>query len=64
MSGRPRHGCPADRGSADAWYNRLPCPHYITADSQRVEEDKMTPAEIAEYRAAYDGEEGRKDWGD
>ena len=65
MSGSlPRHGCPADRGSADAYYQRVSNPHYITVNGQRLDAALMTPAEIAEYRAGYDGEDDRKDWGD
>lgn len=62
----PRHGGPADRGSADRYYGRPREPHYYlggTAMSPLVGKDRMTDQEIAEYNAAYDAETDRKDWG-
>lgn len=57
------HGSPADRGSADAYYGRGCSPHYISAGRVRVTPlDGMTPAQVAEYRAAYEGEDDRKRW--
>ena len=64
---QPRHGSPADRGSADAYYYR-PCnPHYYTGDthtSQLVQAGQMTAEERAEYTEAYNNETDRKDYGD
>lgn len=60
-----RHGSPGDRGGADAWYGRPAVPHYYTGASymsDRVNQDAMTPAEVAEYLDAYQAETGRKDW--
>ena len=63
-----RHGGPYDRGSADSYYRRGYEPHYYvegTYSSPRIDEDKMTPEEIAEYRAGYDDNEKSlnfKDW--
>lgn len=58
----PRHGSPADRGASDAYYHRRYSPHYHTVDGQRLDAALMTPAEIAEYRAGYEGEDDRKQW--
>ena len=64
-----RHGGPWDRGAADSYYGRLPKPHYYvagTGNSERIEQDAMTPAEIQAYRAGYDYNEemgDRKDYG-
>lgn len=64
-----RHGGPYDRGSADAYYQREPQPHYFidhTYTSPKVEEADMTPAEIAEYWQGYDegiASNHFKDWG-
>lgn len=61
-----RHGGPYDRGGADAYYHRAFEPHYYrgaTYQSERVEADGMTEAEIAAYAAGYHGTTDRKDWG-
>ena len=64
-----RHGGPFDRGSADSYYNRAPCPHYFlggTGTSLKVERSAMTQKEIDEYYAGYEYNEisgDRKDWG-
>lgn len=55
------HGCPADRGSADAYYGRGYAPHYY-AGGVRVTSASMTPEQIALYRAGYEGETERKQW--
>lgn len=63
---RHRHGSPHDRGSADAYYHRPVTPHYYvgaTYKSERVEADRMTPQQIAEYMNGYHNETDRKDWG-
>jgi len=63
-----RHGGPYDRGSADSYYQRGPCPHYYvegTMNSDRVEEKNMTKQEIAEYMQGFDDNEkinNFKDW--
>jgi len=62
----PRHGSPADRGSADAYYGRPRDPHYFVGDSYRSEEiteERMTPEQIREYLDAYESTTDRKDWG-
>lgn len=64
-----RHGGPYDRGMADYYYWRGFNPHYYTGDtyqSDRVDLETMTPAEIAAYTAGYNEAEkhgDRKDWG-
>lgn len=64
-----RHGGPWDRGSADSYYRRGFSPHYYkgaTYSSDRVDEQHMTPDEIAAYTAGFNQneEEGNfKDWG-
>jgi len=63
-----RHGGPYDRGSADSYYQRGWRPHYFKGDtyaSDRVDEQHMTPEEIAAYSAGYDDNENsgdHKDW--
>lgn len=60
---RPRHGSPADRGSADAYYNRAANPHYFvgsTYQSQMIPMECMTVNEINAYMAAYNNESVRR----
>ena len=63
-----RHGSPYDRGAADSYYQRPFNPHYFTGatySSDRVNEEQMTPEEIAEYRAGWQDNEASqnfKDW--
>ena len=55
-----RHGSPYDRGSADSYYQRGPCPHYYVGDtynSERVEEKDMTEAQVKEYLDGFDWNE-------
>lgn len=52
-----RHGGAYDRGSADAWYERPPAPHYYTGGTYatpRVYDTDMTVEEIAAYMAGYE----------
>ena len=52
----PKHGSPADRGSADAYYGRDYDPHHWplgTYVGDRVEMKDMTPDEIVLYSTAY-----------
>jgi hypothetical protein len=61
----PQHGSPCDRGSADAYYNRAPRPHYYKQiDGQRVRVTDLTPEELSEYAYGYDNEHDRKDRAD
>jgi len=55
-----KHGSPADRGSADAYYWRRPWPHKMVRGRQIAVKGK----ERADYLSAYVREEARKDWGD
>jgi hypothetical protein len=63
-----RHGSPYDRGSADSWYRRGFYPHYYvegTGSSPRIEESKMSKAEIRAYKAGFDDNEAlgeHKEW--
>lgn len=63
-----RHGGPYDRGAADSYYRRGYEPHYYegaTYSTPRIDEDSMTPEEIAAYTAGYDDNEKSgnfKDW--
>jgi len=52
-----KHGSPYDRGSADSYYRRGPEPHWYpegTYKGERVTEERMTAAQIAEYYAGFD----------
>jgi hypothetical protein len=54
-----RHGGPWDRGSADAYYGRKRTPHYFKGpsyQSERVDEEDMTPEEIEAYNAGYESD--------
>ena len=65
-----KHGCPFDRGSADAYYRRRYNPHYIidrVLDEKtnryydvRIERDEMTEDEINEYYLGFVNEDDRK----
>lgn len=62
----PKHGSPADRGGADAYYGRRRDPHYYpegTYRGRRIEPPEMTIEQVREYNEAYDNEDDRKDWG-
>lgn len=51
-----KHGSPYDRGSADSYYRRGPEPHWYpegTYKGERVTEERMTAAQIAEYHAGF-----------
>ena len=48
------HGGPFDRGSADSFYRRIPCPHYLCEIRGRIEAHEMTEEQIAEYKAGYE----------
>ena len=64
--GRPRHGSPEDRGSADRYYGRSPIPHWFpqgTNKGEQITEDRMSASEIAAYHCGYWKETDRKDWG-
>jgi len=54
------HGSPYDRGSADSYYQRGRQPHWYpegTGHGERVTEERMSVAEIAEYQAGFDHNE-------
>ena len=62
-----KHGSPANRGAADAWYRRSPDPHKYpngTYNDPRIQ--LSDPKEIEAYHRAYDEQEASgdfKDWG-
>ena len=61
----PKHGSPADRGSADAYYGRPKAPHYWPNGSYyppRLGPEKMTATQVKEYNEAYDNEDDRKSY--
>tara|TARA_R100000315_G_C5205362_1_gene121281 strand:- start:237 stop:428 length:192 start_codon:yes stop_codon:yes gene_type:complete len=61
-----KHGSPKDRGSADAYYQRVREPHYYIGGSItgiRVPMAEMTQAQIDAYNIGYDNEDDRKDYG-
>ena len=52
-----RHGGPWDRGSADSYYRRGANPHYYTGgsyNSMKVDENKMSAVEVAQYYAGFE----------
>lgn len=63
---RSRHGSLYDRGSADSYYGRPPCPHWWplgTGNGQKIVD--LTKAEREEYYAGYKHNEefgDKKDW--
>lgn len=60
-----KHGSPADRGSADAYYGRPPKPHYWPSGTYQgypVNREDMTPEQIKEYHVGYDSQIDRKEW--
>ena len=64
LPGLPKHGSPADRGSADSYYNREPRPHKMV-DDRREFLAEGTP-EWDEYTEAYEINESAgnfKNWG-
>lgn len=66
MSDMHRHGGPYDRGRADAYYDRLFCPHYFkgaTYQSEYVTIADMTIDEIEQYEQGFNECTERKDWG-
>ena len=59
------HGGPFDRGSADSFYRRVPCPHYLCDIRGRIEAHEKTEEQIAEYKAGYEDNQatgGRKEY--
>lgn len=59
-----RHGGPRDRGSADAYYGRLPSPHKYAGPTGCGPKIPLTdPVEIESYYESYYGCSDRKDWG-
>jgi hypothetical protein len=63
------HGSPYDRGSADAYYQRPPRPHYYNRYmyDNRIESELMTAQEITEYNLGYNEQVASgdfKNWGD
>jgi len=61
-----RHGGPYDRGSADAWYGRRFNPHYYSGDTGGSTLIEITDEESPDYdayRAGYNEQTDRKDWG-
>ncbi len=60
------HGSPYDRGGADRYYGRSFEPHYYRGpvyQSPRIKIEEMTNAEFLEYKAGWDEQTERKDWG-
>ena len=60
-----RHGGPWERGSADAYYQRVFNPHYYEGDTYftpRVPREKMTKEEIAAYAQGFQEQEESGDF--
>ena len=47
------HGCPYDRGGADAYYRRLPSPHYWRFGINAGTVYDLNPDEIEAYHLGY-----------
>lgn len=63
---KEEHGSPWDRGSADAWYGRLPHPHKYPNGTHVPPCIYLQPGteEWDEYMEAYNTEPfNQKDWG-
>jgi len=61
-----RHGGPYDRGAADAYYGRRFFPHYYKGDTQAsplIEIEDCDSPDYDAYRAGYNEQTDRKDWG-
>jgi len=56
------HGSPYDRGRADSYYRRAPCPHWYPEGSLHGERvTDLTPEQRAEYNRGYDENEEEND---
>ena len=71
--GRPKHGSPEDRGSADRYYGRRYNPHWNCPVHDKrgtllrwetITSEGMSASEIAAYNVGFYKETDRKDWGD
>lgn len=60
-----RQDLAARRGKSDAYFGRPPNPHIWLEPMGKhvVPKEEMTRGEVNAYMEAYEGEEGRKDWG-
>ena len=56
------HGCPYDRGGADAYYYREPNPHYWTNGNVRNGNTiyNLTAEEIEAYHLGYNNQHNRR----
>ena len=56
------HGCPYDRGSADAYYYREPNPHYWTNGNGRDRHTvyELTVEETEAYHLGYSNQSNRR----
>ena len=58
-----RHGSPYDRGAADAYYGRMPRPHYFLGGSNTsAKVETLSEEEVAEYLLGYNEQDDRKEW--
>lgn len=65
MKHNTKHGGPYDRGGMDRYYGRQFTPHYY-ADNGNGGQSKvfdLSAEQIAAYRAGYNGQDDRKDYG-
>jgi len=55
MTNTKYHGCPSNRGTADAWYRRGRSPHKYPGGTYNGERVTLTdPEEIKAYNKAFD----------
>ena len=54
------HGTPYDRGSADAYYHRMPSPHKLKQGELFTQIPLESHEELEAYMAGYNTEENRK----
>jgi len=67
MSIQRNHGSPYDRGSADSYYQRGFGPHWYpegTGNGERIQEEDMSPDQIAEYTIGFEENEQAKNFKD
>lgn len=55
-----KHGSAYDRGASDAYYGRIPIPHYFLNNKKITD---LTDNEIVDYFLGFNKQQDKKDWG-